>query len=371
MPTEEDVARESSAKMAADAAARKGQAPDPGWFVLRYRILTTQLRNQLANAKLETFHLYKLVTPKSPSQSPRPGGRTERKEVPVLHGYVFVHAPLSQVKEMAMSMNLPIMLNRFYKFEAGTQTMTKKAKTDREAQKYVHITHKAMLPFMKAAELKACDMEFFDPKVIDVQKDDLVEFISGDKKGVRGYLKAGKGRNGGLVIVPLADESTAGEGARGPNPNRASISISFQAHQDELAVIAFAKGNRHAKDCVFDARPAVNEAFELYKTTGEVQAPTREKLISFVRRYGQTLVGTNIQETHHKLVLYRIYVVLGYEQLAREVRASIEERIVPELVRRKEAAEQRGNADAAEKQQELLDDLAATDRALEARFGSR
>lgn len=334
---------------------------DSGWFVLRYRNLSTLLRQQLGETQVEVFHPYRLR---------KTADGNDRTEVPVLHGYVFVHATLAEVKKLSVHLGLPIMRNPFWEFSPSddeedaplTSAQQKARQEKQEAQKYLHIRHKAMVPFMKAAELKAYDLEFFDPKVIDLEMDDLVEFMHGDMKGVRGYLKAGKGRNGGLVIVPLSAGTSDDDDEASDNPNRASISFSLQAHQNDLAVVAFAKGNRHAKDCVVDAKPVVAKAFETFRTTGTVDKTMREKLISFVRRYGQTRLNTNMQAAQHYALLYRIYTILGHGALAQDMRERIDREIVPELMRRKEAALKRGNATAAQKQQDLLDDVELTGR---------
>lgn len=325
---------------------------DPGWYVLRYRVLSTWLKDKLDQAPLEIFHRYRL-------QDAKGSGRGERKEVPVLHGYVFVHAPFHQVKDFANDVNLGMMLDPFREREAQGAAHCE----DSEARKYVHIKQKAMKPFMRAVELKSYAIEFFDPNVIDVQKDDLVEFIEGDMKGTKGYLKPGKGRNGGLVIVPLVMHRKSDvDEDDDPHPHLAHFCYSLRAHQNELGIVAFAKGNRHAKDCIINAKPIVDQAFERYKAKAEIDAATHEKLIAFVRRYGRTRLNTSIQTAQHLSLLYRINTILRHHTIGAELREKIAEVVIPELQRRTADALNRGNLPAAKKQQKLLDDIEETDK---------
>lgn len=338
------------------------------WYVMRYHMLTQRLKDSLEQVPFEIFHHYRM-------QKSVEGGV---KQVPVLHGYVFAHAPFSVVKAYAREVGLMMMHDPFWEAQACDLSAREKAMTDSqraeaaeafEAKRYVRVSHAAMQPFMRAAELKAYDLEFFDTDIIDVEKDDLVEFVRGEMAGVKGYLKPGKGRNGGLVIVPLAAEGSTA--VQGDGMRLSRLSYSLEAHQNDIAILAFARGNRHAKDCIFDLKPVVDAAFTEYVSTGAVDATMQEKLIGFVHRYGSAQVNTPTQASHHISLLYRINVILGNDTLCRELRDQIKTEVLPDLLRRRDAALKRGNPDAAEKHIRLLNELEETDKVLMQNISSR
>lgn len=331
------------------------------WYVLRYHVLTQRLKDSLEQVPFEIFHHYRM-------QKTVGGGA---KQVPVLHGYVFAHAPFSAVKAFAREVGLVMMFDPFWEAPACNFVAREKAMTDSqwaeeaeaiEAKRYVRVSHAAMQPFMRAAELKAYDLEFFDTDVIDAEKDDLVEFVRGEMAGVKGYLKPGKGRNGGLVIVPLAAEGSTA--VQGDGMQLSRLSYSLEAHQNDIAILAFARGNRHLKDCILDIKPVVDAAFADYVSTGAIDATVQEKLIGFVQRYGKARVNTPTQASHHISLLYRINVILGNRTLCRELREQIKAEVLPDLLRRRDAALKRGNPEAAEKHIRLLTDLEETDKVL-------
>lgn len=311
---------------------------DPGWYVLRYHVLSSWLKEQLALAPLDIFHPYKTSRNKAIQSC-------QLQERPVLSGFIFVHDGLKNVKEYAQQLNLPIMLDPFH-----------------EDRRYVHISDREMKPFMKAAEMKAFDLQYFDPNIIDVEKDDLVEFIEGEHEGTRGYLKPGKGKNGGLVIVPLTfGNAQHTEQDKRQDPRVAPLAYPLEAHQNEIAIVEFAKGNRHAKDCIFNIKPVVSEAFQQFIDNGEIDKTKEEKLIAFVRRYGHAQLNTKIQEAQHYTLLYRINTILRNFTVCNELRKKIAWEIRPEIYNRKKAALSRQNKKAANAHQLLLDELDATD----------
>lgn len=350
---------------------------ETGWYVLRYRILTQRLKNDLKNAPFEIFHKYKL-------QNAKAGNPSVRNEVPVLHGYVFVHAHLNDAKAYAQKHNLSMMLDPFYEFtpqdihfknneieksQNPDNSQTKDKLEPPDAKRFVRINDKEMQTFMRAVELNAYSLKFYDPKVVDLHKDDLVEFIDGEYKGTRGYLKPGKGQNGGLVIVPLVLKRIHSDSDEEPHPYLANFCYSLEAHQKELGIIAFAKGNRHAKDCIIDSKPLVDAAFECFKKTGKVDGSTQEKLIAFVCRYGRARLNTNIQKAQYLSLLFRINTILRHQIIGCELRQKIVEVVIPGIERRKKEALRRGNRDAAKKHQLLLDEIATTDELFVAQSG--
>lgn len=297
------------------------------WFVIRYRTLTARLKQQLDNCKLEIFHKYMLATAKR-------GAKIVAHEVPVLSGYIFVHASFDEVKAWALLLGLHMMRDPFWE-----------ATSSSEEDQFLHIAHSAMVPFMRAVEMKANELVFTDTHDYNVEKDDRVRFVTGKMAGAEGYLKPGKGRTGGTVIVPL-----------GP------LCYKIDARQEDLTVVAFAKGNRHAKDCIIDARPTVDAAFKRFKYGKKVNETTRQKLTAFVSRYGETRLNTNTQKAQHYALLYRIHTILGNRDACRVLREMIDKEVIPDLVRRRDAAQKRGNADAAAKHSELLEDIKETKR---------
>lgn len=316
------------------------------WYVIRYRMLTAWLKQQMETCTLDIFHKYKLA-------KVRRGATVEVHQVPVLSGYIFVHAPFTEVRDWAQELNLHVMRDPFWEYkgphDSNLEEGTEKTLMPPEDQQYIRISHQSMEPFMNAVNLRACDLEFVDPSEYDPEKDDLVSFIDGGMEGTMGYLKPGKGRNGGTVIIPLISKA---------------LCYRLDARQDEVTVIAFAKGNRHAKDCVFDMRPIVDEAFRIFKKTRNVNEETKKKLVAFVRRYGQAKLNTSTQKAQHYALLYRIHTILDNREKCKELRKMMREEIIPDLMRRRDAALKRNNTEAATKHAELLNDIKATKAAL-------
>lgn len=357
------------------------QEPDKGfwWYVVRYRTHSAWLKQQLKVSKLEIFHEYKHKRIKR-------GTKVEIHEVPVLNGFIFVHAPFDLVNEFASSLNLHVMRDRFCEHapqsttddtsKPSLQKMTAKEEDDAKGQKYLRIRHKAMLPFMKAVTLKADEIQFTEGREYDIEKHDLVRVIKGDMKGAQGYLIPGKGRNGGTIIVPLTQKEVA------PTTSayiQAEDAISaedykfpcykFDVRQEDLIIIAFAKGNRHAKDCIIDIRSTANEAFEHFKSKDEINDATRKKLAAYVLRYGQARVNTSTQKAQHYALLYRIHAILGNRELCKEWREAIDNEVIPDLIRKRDAALKRNNAEAAAKHSALLEEIKATKAAIRERKG--
>lgn len=310
---------------------------DPDWLVVRYRTLSAWLKEAMKASKLEIFHKYRL------SKVQR-GAKTEVHEIPVLSGYIFVHAPFDETKAWAESLNLFLMRDPFVPTDKEGHS---------EEDKFIHIPHQAMVPFMNAVNSRIDQLQFTDSSAFDRDKDDLVRFIDGEMKGAEGYLKPGKGRNGGTVIVPLS----------GSDNDKSALCYQLEARQEQLTIIAFAKNNRHAKDCIIDIRPTVNEAFERLKVHKQQDATTRQKLLAFVSRYGQAQLNTSTQRANHYALLYRIHAILGNDLLCQEFRKVLKDEIIPDLIRRRDAALKRNNPDAASKHSLLLQDIEETRKA--------
>lgn len=302
---------------------------DDWWYVIRYRTLTAWLKRQMEICELEIFHKYRL------SQVKR-GTGVVTHEVPILSGYIFVHADFEHVKALAQRLGLHMMRDPFWETSSTS-----------EEDLYVRISHSAMMPFMTAVSHATCNLTLSDGCAYNPDKDDCVAFIDGEMKGTVGYLKPGRGRKGGTVIVPL---------------NARGMGYMLEARQEDLTVIAFAKGNRHAKDCVIDARPTVDAAFWRVRHGRRLSRAMRERLEAFVRRYGQARLNTSTQKAQHYALLFRIHTILGHCDACRELREVMDGEIVPDIVRRRDAALKRGNDEAAARLSKLLKDIKATRR---------
>ena len=83
-------------------------------------------------------------------------------------------------------------------------------------------------------------------KLTTCAKDNLMEIIDGDFKGVHGYLNTTQGKYGGMVIMPVSQDS---------RPSGNGLCFTIEVPAEQIGVISFANGKRHASDArIADAR---------------------------------------------------------------------------------------------------------------------
>lgn len=288
------------------------------WFVVRYGILTSHLKMCFEATSLKTF-----LPMQHKKRINRHTNAVEYVKVPVINGYLFVYATLNEALEFCEKCKLYLWRNN-NNIDSRERTL----------DYYVRIKESAMLAFMKATEIKDSNICSFEAANIDLEKDDLVEFTKGKFKGERGYLKTTQGKKGGIVVIPLA--FVGNENKKHDNINDKKylhktrhISYSIKAKADEIAVIEFAKKNRHAVNNILNARNIVKNIFESYANGEKITAAQRERMISYLQRYGKLQLNTNIMQANLLLLFYRICVILNFEFQANEVYDSIKATVIP------------------------------------------
>lgn len=281
------------------------------WYVYRYRIMSARLKELVLSAPYEMFFPYEYVS-----------------------GYIFIHACFDQAVRFGADNNLPLWKNNRHEF--------------------VSVRDAAMRPFMRAVELRQLDIKVFDASLIDLEKDDRVVFVRGEFKGTSGYLKTLKGREGGVVVVPLTC-------AAGDSPTGMCYAIT--ASPDDLAVTAFAPGNRHAKDSMRRTAASVDSAMQDYIAGIRPSDALRERFISYVRRYAGVSLETDIQRANHQLLLYRIFTLLDMDVQRSEVGECLRSQVLPAMNRRTQAAMKRGQITAQRTQSAFLASISQADAA--------
>lgn len=320
------------------ASSPEGAAPSSSlrWYVLRYKNLTTSVRDYLRRASVEVFLPVSHVR-----KTTRRGASPKYVESPLIRGYVFVCCSLDKALEVSRDTELPLWRRR--SSSADGESIL------HEEDFYVTISDADMRPFIQAVDLKAQDIEFFDADYIDVEQDDEVLVIDGEFRGTRGYLKTVKGKGGGIVIVPL----------RSDDGKDVNLCYPLELPACQIGITAFAPGNRHSVDSLRNARIHVDAAYEAYVGGEELTTGQRERLLSYSLRYGQLRLATDIQRANLQMLLLRIFTVLELDTQRDSVLRVIEEQILPAFDRRIATARQKYLSEAEQAREAYLGQMAA------------
>lgn len=331
------------------------QKPALSWFVMRYHKLTAFAQDELLKSGLDVFFpqtRIKRINART--------GRTEYVIKPIITGYIFVKSTFEQA--MAMSSFLGInLLKRYYKYTYDL-LLKDDCVDSSEERLYYHIPDVEMKYFKRAVEIYKQNVMLTDASEIDLQQDDFVRIISGDFEGVRGYLKTTQGKNGGMVIVPVTSEKA---------PNRSGLCYSIMVTVDQIGVVNFASGNRHASDCIRSAQQMVEKALLLFAEGEPLSDDTRKQMHRYLARFKDAQFKTDKLKANHLLLLYSIYTMLGNQMLRDVVQEQIMDDVLPAFDARIADARRRGRPDGSSLKEKYLKQKEKVDRALRARMLKR
>lgn len=303
------------------------------WYIYRYKNLTTRMKDYFRATSTEVFLPYRHIRKKDPRT-----GQVEYIDKPVISGYIFIHSELETAISIGQELGLPLWQRHLTAEEQHqaplTPTVSLSAKT------YFTVSESDMQYFQQAVDLRQQDIDFFDASLIDVHKDDQVVFLSGEMKGVRGYLKTEQGRDGGLFIVPLTESVDCAV------TSPSTLCYTLHARPEQIGVISFAKGNRHARNHMRSCEKLCDEAMQSFVEGKDLPASQRERLLSYLFRYDQLKLDSEIQRAAHHMLLYRIYTLLEIESKRTEAAAYIAQSIIPAFERRVGEALRRGSQEA-------------------------
>ena len=298
------------------------------WYVVRYKNLSHAAREILNASPLEVF--LPLRTTNKYDDARRGLTATEQ---PLVRGYIFVRGTLTAVKELARQLGYALWQQR-----------------DRHTEHtaYVSIRDEEMAPFRRAVEILTLDFQLFSAEHIDPQADDQVVVLEGQFAGVRGYLKTSQGSKNGLVVVPLQFKTSAADTAPPDTLSPQSplcYGLNVPTHQ--LGIVAFAPGNRHARDMLLSQRRHVDRAIDQHRSQGHIDPTLRERLASYLQRFADVRLDSLHLRAQHVLMCYRIYALLGLRANQAATNAELRELILPALQARADAATKRGSTTAA------------------------
>ncbi len=279
------------------------------WYIYRCRTLTNHIMDAFRDANVQVY------IPCGHVKTVRKG-QTEYLESPSTPGYIFVHAPLDQCIELARQLDIVMWKHRDFQLDAKRMTDPKPLTFRERESQYYWVRDVDMRHFMRAVEMHDLDVQVLDASNIDFQKDDRVVFLDGELKGVQGYLKTTQGKGGGVVVVPLNQDGSL---------RSTGICYTINAQPDELGIIAFASGNRHARDIMRSTQKVIDAAFASRKAGQPVTAAQRERLLGYVRRFSGVHLDTNIQKVNHFTLLDSIYQLLDMPMQRAEVQSQLDQ----------------------------------------------
>lgn len=342
------------------------------WYVLRYKILWSWTNECLTKSGFEFY--FPTYSEKTTSLKT---GQTRSVTKSVLPGYLFVHAPFNKVKELGKTLEFNLWKKSL------RHALDVELNDDRqhapESRLYHSISDSQMTYFKRAIELYKQGLFLSDSKAIDFEQDDHVIILSGEFKGVTGYLKTSQGKDGGLVIIPVSfDEDFAhSDDAKGNSFDKFKrnstdelkhamadgFCYAIKATADQIGVISFAGGNRHASDCIRMARQLVDKAMKLYASKTPLDEDVSKQLNRYICRFRDTQFKSDKLKANHLMLLYRIYTMQGNITLRDAVLEEIERDVLPAFDARIEDAQRRGRPDGRKLKEKYLAQKEQADKA--------
>lgn len=322
------------------------------WYILRYRILNASVKDALSKAGVGVF------LPLSRKKYIRPNSKkVEYIEKPIIPGYVFIRAPFEKAKSLGNEYGLNLW-KRHFKF-ADDLSIHEGDQDTSEQRLYHTVTDLQMVHFKRAVEIYKQNLVLSDISEIDLQQDDQVEIISGDFKGVRGYLKTSQGKDGGIVVVPVS--CAKGKPKEG-------LCYSIQASADEIGIISFADGKRHASDCIRSAQQMVEKAMKQFADGEELSDEMRKQLLRYLARFKDTKFRTDKLRANHLMLMFQIYTILENPTLREVIQEEIQQDVLPAFDARIAEARRRGRPDGSGLKDRYLKQLSRTDQVIAARL---
>lgn len=314
------------------------------WFVFRYMTLTNHARDHFRNSSLEVFFPHYQV-----SGSQENTGKADSQEKPVIPGYIFVHAGLDDAINLGKDIDMTLWRRRQPLSVDASKILTdshdlKEYKTLKLAERtaaYYSIDDESMRQLIRTVELYSHGFHLFDAGDIDYEKDDFVEITQGSFQGVRGHLKSVNGVGGGVVVVPLQDESTALSSSL-----NTLLHYGIPVNASEISILSFAKGSRRATDQINHSSKVVDRLMMAYSKGEDITVQQRNRLTGYAQRFGETQPDSLIQRTNLALLLYRIYTILELSTESQSQRDFLEKELLPLCKERMEKARARDRVSA-------------------------
>lgn len=327
------------------------KAPAMSWFVMRYKTLATTTTEDLLKSGADVFF--------PQSRKKCLNKRTMRYEYvtkPLVPGYIFVQTTFGKARTLSQTLGLNL-----WKRNVINQDESHADDPMREYSKerfYHRIPDEQMKFFKLAVELYKQDLLLADISEIDLEQDDHVEIIDGEFKGVHGYLKTTQGKYGGMVIVPVSQDSEmSGD----------SLCFTIEVPAEQIGIISFANGNRHASDNIRSAQRLVENYLKLYAGGEPVSEEMKKQLHRYLARFKDTRFRTDKLRASHLMLLYSIYTMLGNITLKDAVNEEINNKVLPAFDARIADARHRGRPDGTDIKEKYLKQKNKVDDAFSAR----
>lgn len=315
------------------------------WYILRYKTLSASVKDGLLKNGVEVFLPYsrkKYVDPKTK--------RVECIDKPLIPSYVFVQTSFEKAKSLGNEFGLNLWKRRF---KYADDLSIHDGDEDTSEQRLYHtVSDLQMTYFKRAVEIYKQDLVLSDMSEIDLQQNDQVEIISGEFKGVRGYLKTSQGKDGGIVVVPVSFE-------KGKPKEGLCYSIVASAH--EIGIIAFADGKRHASDCIRSAQQMVEKAMKQFVDGEELSDEMRKQLLRYIARFKDTKFKTDKLKANHLMLMLQIYTLLENPTLREVILEEIQQDVLPAFDARIAEAKRRGRPDGSGLKEKYLEQISRAD----------
>jgi len=249
---------------------------------------------------------------------------------PKIPSYIFIHATLEKAIEVGKRVELSPLRKRFERYADATPKADDKEKSEQEKRKaaaeailnqYVTIAHTQMQRFIDWVEKNPHELELVTAADLDLSKDDRVEVLDGDFKGMVGYLKVEPRKDSNVVMVQME-----------------KFYFTFNVDPKLLKVIEFAKGTDHLTKKMQRAEKYVDEAMADFIVRKELVPNRVEQLRSYYMRFGETKISSETQRFRHVMILFRIYTILCMEEKRAETEQIIAEKILPRYAKKAIAA---------------------------------
>lgn len=311
------------------------------WYIFRYKTLTKAIRGYFQkHSDVVYFPLRKerRVRELSPESQKRKVGRKpifdapavkiEFIEQPCIPGYIFVNAPIEDAISLGKEVGLnPWKRKYIQKMENSERKITKECL-------YYSIPNDTMVKFMDVVSHFQEGIRIYDPSEIDPEENDLVEIISGNLAGRRGYIKTHERKDGGIVIVPLLyDEDCEGdtlpEEKDIDNTQRnAFIHVGIEVEPNQFRIIRFANPVRK-NDIIKRTNQKVKELLKDFADGKVINEVQQKRLRGYATRYESAEMTTDIQRANLTLLLYRIYTIIEDTKMLTKLNLQIKDTILP------------------------------------------
>lgn len=311
----------------------------PRWYILRYKILTTRIKDLLFSTSHEVFFPCRKVI-----DGQKATGKGYSFDKPIVPGYVFIRATFDEAKSFVQNTGLVLWRKRDADKPALSNSLILSAEERHEIEEsmYYTIGDGVMRTFIHVVEYFRNDIKLYDATDIDVEQDDEVEFISGPMKGKHGFVRTQMRKSGGIVIVPLMTDSDNGskssdtkkaktvksnEKADDGKSRSALLHYGIPAKAEEYRIVRFANNTRNGES-IKRATIKVKDLLEAYRRGATLEEKDHKRIKGYILRYSDTVMDTAIQRANRSLLLYRIYTILEAPLQLEKVKFEIETKII-------------------------------------------